>query len=125
MEKILVVLLLLVSAVNIAPLVGVLGPDKLTSLYGLSFADGNLAILMRHRAVLLGLVGGFILWSVFTPALRAYAIAAGFVSMLSFVALAFATGDYNMQIRKVVVADIAASVALVVALAIHLARRSA
>ncbi|MGH8528805.1 MAG: phosphopantetheine adenylyltransferase [Nevskiales bacterium] len=125
MEKILIALLLLVGLVNIAPLAGVLGADKLSALYGISFADGNLAILMRHRAVLFGLIGGCILLSAFTPALRPYAIAAGFVSMLSFVALALASGDYNPQLRKIVIADSAASFALALALIIYLTRRGA
>lgn len=124
MEKLLIALLLLVGAVNFTPLVGVLGADKLASLYGLSFQDGDLSILMRHRAVLFGLLGGFIMLSAFKPALRPYAIGAGFVMTLSFVALACATGDYNAHIGKIVFADIASAVALAVALALHLTRRS-
>ena len=125
MEKLLMGLLLLVGAVNALPLAGVLGADKLTLLYGLSFEDGNLSILMRHRAVLFGLIGSFIILSAFKPALRSYAIGAGFVSMLSFVLLAITAGDYSAYVRKIVLVDIAASIALAVALALHLTRSNA
>lgn len=124
MEKLLVALLLMAGAVNLLPVIGVLGADQLTALYGLSFQSSDLSILMRHRAVLFGLIGGFIVLSAFKPALRAYAMAAGFVSMLSFVVLALAAGDHNAYIRKIVLVDIAASVALAAALVLHLTRRT-
>jgi hypothetical protein len=123
MEKLLAALLLLVGAVNFLPLAGVLGADKLTVLYGLSFQGSDLAILMRHRAILFGLIGAFIMLSAFRPVLRPYAIVAGFVSMLSFVALALAAGDYNAYLGKVVMVDVAASVVLAAASALYLLRR--
>ena len=49
--------LVLVGLIHLLPLSGVLSADQLASLYGLSFSEPNLAILMRHRAVLFGLLG--------------------------------------------------------------------
>lgn len=125
MEKTLVVLLLAVGVVTFLPLVGVLGPSQLTSLYGLAFEGSDLSILMRHRAVLFGFIGGFIMLSAFKPELRAYGIAAGFISALSFVALTLSVGDYNTQLKKVMLTDVVLVLMLTAALVLHLLRRGA
>ena len=42
------------------PLAGVLGAGRLSALYGIAFEEPNLVLLMRHRAVLFGLLGVFL-----------------------------------------------------------------
>ena len=78
-----------------------------------AFEDANLVILMRHRAVLFGVVGGLLAASAFYPPLRSAGIAAGLISMISFILIAWIVGDYNPQLRRVVLADVLASLALV------------
>jgi nicotinamide riboside transporter PnuC len=84
-------------------------------LYGILINEPNLEILMRHRAVLFGLLGVFLLVAAFRPALRTLAIIAGFVSVTSFIAIAWSVGGYNDAVNRVVVADIIAIVALIAA----------
>lgn len=57
MQKLITVLLIIVGTIHILPLSGVVGGARLASLYGMSFDEPNLAILMQHRAVLFGLLG--------------------------------------------------------------------
>lgn len=108
-------LLLLAAVANLLPVLGVLSAARLESLYGVLLQDPNLAILLRHRAVLFAIVGGLLGVAAFHPPLRSFAITAGLVSMLSFVALAGLTGDYNPQLRRVVLVDVIASLGLVAA----------
>lgn len=115
MQKVISVLLAAVAVIHLLPLAGVLGPQKLHNLYGLSFDEPNLLILMRHRAVLFGLLGAFLMWSAWRPALVPLALAAGFVSVLSFLGLALVTEGYNAGIARVVMADWVALACLVVA----------
>jgi hypothetical protein len=115
MRALVTVLLLLAAAVNLLPVVGVLSTARLEALYGVVVQDANLAILMRHRAVLFGIVGGLLVVAAFYPPARPLAIPAGLVSMLAFVAIAGAVGDYNPLLRRVLIVDVAASIALVVA----------
>lgn len=103
-----------VAAIHLLPLAGVLGGPRLAALYGVQLDDPNLAILMRHRAVLFGLLGVFLALAAFRQPLRLAALLAGGVSVLTFLYLAWATGGYNAQIARVVTADLVAGVCLVV-----------
>ena len=47
----------LAGLINVIPVTGALSAARLEVLYGLRFEDPSLVILMRHRAVLLGIVG--------------------------------------------------------------------
>lgn len=99
------VTLAVVGVIHLLPLFGVLGPAQLESLYGLAFGDPNAAILMRHRAVLFGLVGLFLVYAAFRSSFQPAAFAGGFVSVISFLCLAGITGGYNASIGRVIVVD--------------------
>ncbi len=96
-----------------------LSSDRLAALYGLDFSESNIAILMRHRAVLFGLAGGFILYAAFVPAQQPLAFIAAFISMASFIVLAWSEGSYNLAIRKVMLVDIAAMIELLMAIVLY------
>ena len=114
MQKLVAAMLIIVGIIHLLPLSGVLGAERLSSLYGLSFDEANIAILMRHRAVLFGLVGAFFIYAAFRPSLQPLAFVAGFVCVVSFLALAYSTGGYNAGVARVVAADWVALVCLVV-----------
>lgn len=98
-------LLIVAGIIHLLPVVGILGADRLAVLYGVSFEDPNLAILMRHRAVLFGLLGAFLVFAAFRPGLQWIALIAGLASVVSFLYLGWQTGGYNDSIRKVMIAD--------------------
>ena len=106
-------LLLVVAVIHFLPVTGVLGPARLSALYGLTFEDPSLRILMQHRAVLFGILGGLLAFAAFRPALQPLAIVVGLVSTVSFVAIAWGVGGYGEAIRKVVVVDLIAIACLV------------
>ena len=106
--------LLIVAVIHLLPLSGVLGSERLTALYGLAFDEPNLEILMRHRAVLFGLLGAFLLYAALKPALQGLGFIAGFISVLSFLVLAWSRGGYNAALERVVLADIVALVCLII-----------
>lgn len=108
--------LVLAGVINTLPLLGVLGAERLQSLYAMPFEDPSLRILMRHRAVLFGLLGGAMIAAAFIPHWRTPLAVAGLVSMVSFIVLAQLEGGGNAAIRRVVVADVIASLPLVATL---------
>jgi hypothetical protein len=116
-------MLLVVAVIHLLPLVGVLGGPRLAALYGITLDDPNLMILMRHRAVLFGLLGGFLAVAAWRPRLQAMALAAGYISVFSFLGLAWLIGESNAQMERVVVADQVAAVCLLIALPVFLISR--
>ncbi len=115
--------LVVVGVIHLIPLSGVLGAERLLSLYGVGINGPDLAILMRHRAVLFGLLGTLCLYAAFRPRLQLLGLIAGAVSVCSFLYLAWATGEYNAELQRVVVADLVALVALVFGFAGFFLRR--
>ena len=112
--------LLVVAAIHLLPLVGVISGPRVASLYGIVVQDPNLEIILRHRAVLFGLLGAFLAYAAFQPQLRLLALAAGAVSIAAFLVLAFSVGGYNSAISTIVKADILAAVVLAIGAAAHM-----
>ena len=106
--------LVLAGIIHLLPLSGVLGVERLAALYGLDFSEPNVSILMCHRAVLFGLFGAFLVFAAFKPSLQVIAFIAAFVSVLSFLLLAWSSGGYNTLVGRVVTADLVALVALAI-----------
>lgn len=109
----------LVGLLNAYPAIGMLGAKQLRGLYGLRFEDPNLLTLMQHRAVLLGLIGLFLIVAAFRRELQPAGFVLGFASMLSFVVFARLQDEPSRFISKVAMADIAGSALLLMALALY------
>lgn len=109
------VCLLIVGLVNVIPVAGVLSVQKLEKAYEITLSTNDLIILMRHRALLFGIIGGFILFSAFAPLYQAAAMVMAGISMVGFVLVAYSVGGFNASIHKVLIADYAGIVFLVIA----------
>jgi hypothetical protein len=117
--------LLLAALIHLLPVAGVLGAERLQALYGVALDDPNLVLLMRHRALLFGIVGALLAAAAFLPALRTTALLVGGASALSFLALAWSSSGLNPAVTRVVFADIVAVLALGAAAVLHLSARGA
>jgi hypothetical protein len=116
MRRVVTALFVVVALVNLLPVSGALGAARLEALYGMPFEDAGLLLLMRHRAVLFGLVGGLLLVAAVRPTLRPMAATLGLGSMLSFVVLALPPVAYSAAVQRVFWVDVVASLLLVLAL---------
>jgi hypothetical protein len=115
-ERLAIVVFAGVGLVNALPLVGVLGADWLTGLYGVVVADADLSMLMRHRAVMFGAVGGQLVAAAFRPALRPAAGAIGLVSMGAFIVLASPVEARGLALQRVFWIDAASCLLLAAAM---------
>lgn len=122
-QRLAAAMLAIVGVIHLLALPGVLGPAHLAQLYGLpgaAVADPNPAILLQHRAVLFGVLGGFLVYAVFDPALQRPALVAAGLSAGTFVGIARSVGGYNAAVGRVVHADLVALACLAVVAGAHL-----
>lgn len=109
--------LLGVSAlIHILPLSGVLGRERLKALYGVAIDDPTTLLAMRHRAVLFGCLGAFLVAAIFVAELRIAAVVTVGLADLGFLVLALATPGKHPAMKKVVIADVVSLVVLAGAL---------
>lgn len=92
------------ALLHMAPLLAISGTGAVKRLYGVSPSDPNVLLLLQHRALLFGLLGGLMLLAIRQPALRLAALSAGWISMLGFIllhGLAFDANQLNAQVLQV------------------------
>jgi hypothetical protein len=112
-------LVLVAAAINLAPVFGAVSTERMAAFYGVDLQSPNLQILMRHRAVLFGIVGGLLLVAAFRPQLRTLGYVLGFSSMLSFLVVAWLVGEYSVEIQRVIFVDAVGVAALAGAGLVH------
>lgn len=117
------VVLVLVALIHALPIVGVLGANQVARLYGIAAPDPDVELLLRHRAVLFGLLAAFLAYAAIRPLLHRAALAAGFVSVVSFLVLSHLVGPYNTALATVVRVDWIALALLVAGAVAHALRR--
>ncbi len=100
-------MLVAAGLLNLLPGVGLVAPGRASAAYGVDIVGADLETLMRHRALLLALVGGLAVMAAFRPRLRAAAITVNAVSFGSFTVIAVLTPAVNTELTRVAWADVA------------------
>lgn len=119
MELFLAFALASAGVVHLLPAIGVLSAKRLHALYGVNTDDAVTFLLLRHRALLFGILGAVFLAAAFMPAWRVGAGVVALFSMLSFVALA-KDGASMPAIQRIVRIDLVLSAMLGLALLLRL-----
>lgn len=110
--------LLIAGLIHLLPLAGVLGADRLYALYGVTIGDPAVLLLMRHRAVLFGLLGAFCTAAAFLPRLQAGALLMALGSVLSFLVLAWPARADSAAIARIAAVDLGVLALLLAAMAV-------
>lgn len=115
MELIYRITLLIAGIVNLLPSMLTFLPDKISKSYGIEIPNLNYELLLRHRAVLFGIIGGLMIFSAITKKYYEISTIAGLISMTSFVLLYFLIGKgINAELNKVMIIDIVAIAILLI-----------
>jgi hypothetical protein len=114
-------LLALIGVINTLPLIGCLSAARLGALYGMPWTDPTTILLLRHRAVLFGIIGVFILYSAIRPGLQPLAMLAAGISMGSFLLLGSGAGA-GPALDTVVLMDRIGLIALALAAILRVAQ---
>jgi len=109
------VLLVVIGLINLVPgLVG-LSLERARTAYAVDIDGPDLEVVMRHRAVLLALVGLAMVVAPWVPEIRGAALTGGIVSMAAFVVIAARTRGVGEKLRRVMWVDVVALVLAAVA----------
>ncbi len=111
--------LLITGVIHLIPVIGVFGTERLQTLYGIDRVSDDLELLLRHRAVLFGIIGCLLLYSISEPKLQLIAVLVGLTSMLSFIGLAQLSDGVGLELKKVVRIDWICSMLLFVAILVQ------
>ena len=126
MRYLLMASLITVGIIPLLPAIGVMGPERLEALYGVRLTDPGLVVLMRHRAILFGLLGSYFVLAAFVPALQLSALVMALLSVVSFLGLALSSDPVSPAIARIVAVDWVALAAVAVGfVAYALLRRQA
>ena len=87
----------------------------MTSSYGINIPNADFELLLRHRAVLFGIIGGLLLYSALTRKYYDLATLIGLISMVSFLLLFFRIdGKINDSLTTVMKIDVFAIIQLLI-----------
>lgn len=115
MEIIFRISLGIAGIINFIPSLAVFLPAKIKTAYGIEIPDANYELLLRHRAVLFGIIGGLMIYAAITKKYYDLATVFGLISMVSFLALYFlGNGAINAEISKVMKIDVFAIIVLLI-----------
>jgi hypothetical protein len=108
-------LFLAVAAVNLAPGGIAFAPGRVVDLYGIApLAGAEMPVLMKHRALLLAIVGMLLAVAAFVRSWRQSAAVAGLLSMGTFIALYVMTPEAMPKLARIAFIDAIAMVLLLV-----------
>lgn len=109
------IMLFIAGLINTIPVLLAFLPSRITDSYGITLPDANYELLLRHRAVLFGIVGGLMIYSAMIKKYYDLATLIGMVSMVSFLLLYFLIdGKINIALIRVMQIDAFAIVLLLV-----------
>lgn len=94
-----------VGVIHLMPIAPVFLPETLQRLYGIAPTDTTMLLLMRHRALLLGLVGIFCLWACWSAPMRPAALLAATINVVGFLAFYALYGNPAGALRVIAIAD--------------------
>ncbi len=113
MDLIFRITLFIAGVINLLPSVLAFLPDKISKFYGIEMPNQNYELLLRHRAILFGIIGGLMIYSAIAKKYYEVSTVIGLVSMVSFIILFFLIGkDINSELKRVMTIDVVGTVIL-------------
>jgi len=97
-----------VGAIHLTPIAPVFVPETLTRLYGITPDDTTLLVMLRHRALLLALVGILCLWASWSTPVRPAALLAAAINVAGFLGFYALYGNPAGALRTIAIVDLIA-----------------
>lgn len=115
MERFYRLCLIISGIVNALPaLAAFLSTERISVSYGVDLQNGNLELLLRHRAIFFGMLGLFMILSGIRKRYYQLSTMAGLISMGSFILLYFLIGEISQELTRIMIVDMGAASLLLV-----------
>jgi hypothetical protein len=119
LDKIVSIIFFIVGIINLFPVVVFFSSAQTVKLYGTQIEGDSLIVLMRHRGILLGLIGLALIFAAVKPDVRIPVLIAAFISKIAFIYLVTTSVTFTPEIKQVAIIDVIAIVLLIVASVLH------
>lgn len=120
MELVFRICLFIAGVINFVPSFLAFLPDKISTSYGIQIPDSNYELLLRHRAILFGIIGGVMIYSAIRKRHYALSVTMGLISMISFIILFYLMdGTLNPELTKVMKIDMGGIIILLIGLGLY------
>jgi len=115
MEVVFRICLFIAGVINFVPSILAFVPNKISESYGIEIPNSNYELLLRHRAILFGIIGGIMIYSAIAKKNYSMSVFIGMISMISFVILMnLVNGEINPELTKVMMIDLVGIIILLV-----------
>jgi hypothetical protein len=119
LDKIVSILLIIVGIINVLPIMVFFDPTKTVKLYGFPLEGESLTILMRHRGILLSLIGFALITAAFKSEYIILAVGLALISKITFIFLTFTSENVTSEVQKVAWIDVGSIVLLLIAVGLY------
>lgn len=111
-RKIAIALLVVIGVLTTSPSITAFNPSGITALYSVALENDVALLLVRHRQILLGLLGATLICGAFFDSLRMMAITVNVLSKFAFLALSLTTSTLTPGLQRIVYFDLVSIVLL-------------
>jgi hypothetical protein len=115
-----IALLVMIGMLTASPGITAFNPSGITALYGVALENDAALLLVRHRQIMLGLLGSMLVCGAFFSSLRMMAIAINVLSKSAFLGLCLTTFTLTPRLQRIVYFDVVSIVLLLMSTFIFL-----
>jgi flagellar biosynthesis protein FlhB len=119
-RNIAIALLVVIGMLTASPSITAFHPSGITALYGVAFENDAALLLVRHRQIILGLLGATLVCGAFFVPLRMMAITINILSKSAFLGISLTTSNLTPGLQRIVYFDLVSVVLLLISTFIFL-----
>lgn len=113
-RNIAIALLIMIGMLTASPSITALNPSGITTLYGVVLENDATLLLVRHRQVMLGLLGATLVCGAFFVPLRLMAITINILSKSAFLGISLTTSNLTPDFQRIVYFDVVSIILLLI-----------
>lgn len=119
-RNIAITLLVVIGMLTVSPSLTAFNPSSITILYGFTLENDAALLLVRHRQIIIGLLGAILIYGAFFGSFRMTAITINVLSKSAFLGLYLTTPTLTPELQRIVYFDVVSIILLLMSTFIFL-----